>query len=139
MPTLLFQAWMKKYVNLEAYNDLLERASTWKDFEQPCNEVFRMTIFNEVFCKELIELAEESKGWSSGGHQVVQDDRIGHGFEESYPTVDIHLWQFGFNDTWLDLVTQLMFPLLDKIYPSFEWDLKETVRTQCPLPKELKL
>ena len=55
------------------------------------------------------------------GHSKAADKRHGEGFVESYPTVDVHLYQLGFNTTWLHLIKYLMEPVFNVLYPDFNF------------------
>ncbi len=104
---------MESYEQLKSFDSL-------EQFEQPCNDVFRLKLFNENFTRELIALSEETNEWSPGGHKKNIDTR--YEFEEAYPTVDVHLYQLGFNETWLQVLDRIIIPLLEKIFPQFNFD-----------------
>ena len=91
-----------------------------------------MKIFNELFAKELIELAEDVNEWSPGGHLAIQENRFEESFEESYPTVDVHLSQLDFNNTWIELVTLLVNPFLEKIFPDYNFELRNRASINLP-------
>ncbi|XP_063724565.1 procollagen-lysine,2-oxoglutarate 5-dioxygenase-like [Symsagittifera roscoffensis] len=112
--------WKNRYVDMDAYNELTSKKFI-SQMDQPCPEVFRLKLFNEKFTRSLINLAEHVNEWSGGGHSKAPDKRHGEGFVESYPTVDVHLYQLGFNTTWLHLIKYLMEPVFNVLYPDFNF------------------
>ncbi|XP_075240050.1 procollagen-lysine,2-oxoglutarate 5-dioxygenase 1-like isoform X2 [Convolutriloba macropyga] len=113
-------SWRRKYVRSEYYK--LLKYTSIAQFDQPCPEVFRIPTFNRLFTQEVIDFCDQSGLWGPGGYDFsVEVNRSGSLVEETHPTVDIQFEQVGLFEPWLQAVHHLLFPLLEVIYPQFDF------------------
>jgi len=61
------QDWNREYLH-ENYSELLGK--TRKDFLEPCPDVFWFPVFNQKFCRHLVDIMENFGRWSSGTNKV---------------------------------------------------------------------
>ena len=98
--------WEEKYLD-----------ATFKDninlWEIVCTNVHKIKIFTPAFCKEVIDMAENTNSWSQGG-QKHYDNRIGN--VENHPTQDIHMKEIGLEDMWKFIVETYIKPIIWKEY-----------------------
>jgi hypothetical protein len=80
--------------------------------EEPCQDVYGAVLFTNRFCEELIFTTEAENKWSSGKND---DTRLAGGYE-NVPTQDIHMNQFGWEDTWVHILKQYIRPLIKRQY-----------------------
>ena len=78
-----------------------------------CLDVHKIKIFTPAFCKEVIDMAENTNSWSQGG-QKHYDNRIGN--VENHPTQDIHMKEIGLEDMWKFIVETYIKPIIWKEY-----------------------
>ena len=85
-----------------------------ENIKEPITDVLQFPIFNDVFCKELIQLSEKFNKWSGASHN---DSRIGY---ENIPTNDIHLSEMNLNDIWEQFILDEIAPLVSKHWGSYK-------------------
>ena len=104
--------WAKKYFHPNFYNSI----GNWKKLkiESPLCDVIEFPLFNETFCKELIEISESYCKWSGAQHN---DARIGY---ENVPTNDIHLSEMNLRNTWNAVVLKYIAPLVSYYWSPFK-------------------
>lgn len=96
--------WEDKYLHQEFKNFMNGGEIS---ITEPIPYLFEFPLFNERFCKEMIETMEEHNKWSNGGHN---DKRLATGYE-NVPTVDTQFNQIGFEKQW----TKIVFNYITKI------------------------
>ena len=99
-------AWEKKYLNMES------QQNNW-NHENLGNNIHKLYMFNEAFCRDIIALAENKQEWSRGGERYY-DKRIGN--YENHPTQDVQLHQLGVNDMWKKIVDVYISPFVSDEY-----------------------
>ena len=100
------QSWEDKYLNTNAKNN------NWNS-EVIGENIHKLHMFNETFCNEIIQLAEEKSNWSQGGERHY-DERIGN--YENHPTQDIQLYDIGLDAVWKEILDSYISPFIWKEY-----------------------
>lgn len=96
--------WKKKYL-VDNFGE---------NIKEPVIDVLQFPIFNDTFCKELIEIAEKFNKWSGATHN---DSRIGY---ENVPTNDIHLSEMNLNNIWEQFIFDEIAPLVSNHWGSYK-------------------
>jgi len=104
--------WEQKYLHPE-YLRLRKHVPT----TEICSDAYVFPMFTQAFCQEIINLAEAHGQWSPGNDNH-RDPRIGG--HENVPTKDIHLNQFGFEETWKLIIKDCFAPLVSTIYSPYK-------------------
>ncbi|KAM7543236.1 hypothetical protein Aperf_G00000010635 [Anoplocephala perfoliata] len=105
--------WEERYIN-PLYHKFAN-ASTVKDFEQPCPDVFWVPLMSETFCKQIIEEIENFGEWSDG---TSVDLRLESDYE-NVPTVDIHMRQIDWEDHWIYVLQKYIYPIQLKLWEGY--------------------
>ena len=95
--------WAKHYLVADYQN---------QQVQEPCQDAYGFLLFTKRFCDELVATTEAKNHWSSGGHE---DARLGSGYE-NYPTQDIHMNQFDFEDEWIYIMKEYIRPYILRVY-----------------------
>ena len=93
------KAWHEKYISLSA------RTENWDLIAEEVEgqQIYTFPLFTDVFCKELIELAEEDSSWNKKRH-------------DHYPTTDKLLSSFGMNKTYEKVLNKFVYPAMRHLY-----------------------
>lgn len=100
------KVWEEKYLNNDA------SCHRW-NYENLGNNIYKLYMFNETFCEDVINVAEQKACWSKGGDKYY-DARIG-GYE-SHPTQDIQLNELNLNEMWDNIIKLYIAPFIDEEY-----------------------
>ena len=103
--------WETKYLNPIFTHDNIY--SIHKDLG---NDIHFLELFTPIFCKEIIELAENNGSWSKGGDSYY-DNRINN--IEKYPTRDIQLYDINLEVMWKKIIEYYIAPFMWKHYNFF--------------------
>ena len=98
------QRWESKYLH-EKFNP----NDIYSTHIELCQDVHYLQVFNDTFCKEMINLAENNNNWSSGGDSHY-DERLNA--IENYPTKDIQLYDLNVEDMWKKIIQYYIAPFM---------------------------
>lgn len=91
-------------------------------FDEVCQDVFGARYFTERFARELLTETEMAQLWSAGDERRYHDERIGG--NELYPTQDVHMSQFGFEEAWQHVLAHYVKPAVDRCYEGVTFKAK---------------
>jgi len=96
------KAWEEKYLRIEA------RSHEWELMADELGEpgysnIFKWPLFNEIFCKEMIDLCETEGEWTEKRH-------------EFYPTTDMLLDTVGINNVYEQVLKKHCYPAAEFLY-----------------------
>ena len=83
------QLWESKYLHNKFNTEII--------MNEIGNNINKVQVFSEIFCKEVLEIANRNGNWSKGKDNTY-DERIQA--KENHPTQDIHLKELGLEDMW---------------------------------------
>lgn len=109
--------WEKKYLHPEYY----ENKKTLEKLKciELCNDIYSFPLFSETFCREIIMRMEAYGRWSKGKDNH-NDPRLGRGYYENVPTVDIHFFEIKWDKHWSDIVASYIAPLVKILYSNYK-------------------
>ena len=105
---------IKKYVESILRDDFKKQP----DVKEIGENILKISMFKEEFCKEVIEKCNNFGDWSKGGEQYF-DKRIGN--VEPFPTQDIHLFQIKLQKVWEYIVQNYISKI---IWNTFHYSTK---------------
>ncbi|XP_035714029.1 multifunctional procollagen lysine hydroxylase and glycosyltransferase LH3 [Folsomia candida] len=109
--------WEKRYLHADWSSVLNVNQSLVEIMKNPetmpCPDVFWVPLVTPSFCEELIDEMEVYGKWFMG---LNYDHRAEGGATEDAPTVDIHLYEIGFGDVWLEFLRLYVVPLQVKLF-----------------------
>lgn len=111
------EIWEKKYLHphyLENINSL-EKIS----YRELADGIYVFPLFTQIFCKEIIEIAEKYNKWSPGKNNHI-DKRLGENYYENFPTVDVQLFQLDLKLFWEKIVSQYISKLASFFYSNYK-------------------
>ncbi len=122
--------WENKYLNLNAKNN------NW-NHEELGENIHKLYIFNDTFCNELIDQANENNEWSKGGESHY-DERIGN--FENHPTQDVQLYDLNLEKMWKEILDRYISPFIwnEYKYSTKDPNLSFVVKYSMEGQKELK-
>lgn len=88
-----------------------------------CWDIYNFPIFSHRFTDELVAEAEHYGQWSGSQYE---DDRLAGGYE-NVPTQDIHFNQFGFDETWIEILKRYIAPVAEAQYTGYTFTGKKTL------------
>jgi hypothetical protein len=109
------EEWGRRYLHPEFLRALNDPGDL--EVSEPCEWCFQFPLFNERFCKELIDEVERRSVWSCGGEESVRDERINN--VEPVPTVDTHVDQIGFRGQWEKIIGAYISRLVSHLYSQY--------------------
>lgn len=108
--------------------------------DELCADIYNFMLFSDAFCKEIIERTEAYGKWSKGNDEH-NDPRLGAGYYENVPTVDIQLFEIGFEKQWTEIVFSYIAPVVGVLYNSYKTkniNISFVVKYEFGNQKELK-
>jgi len=109
--------WEAKYLHPLYHQHLLNLKNL--SYDEVCPDIYTFPLFSEDFCVELIEMAEAYGKWSKG-HDKHEDLRLGVGYYENVPTVDIQLFEINLEKQWKEIVFTYVAPLVHILYSNYK-------------------
>lgn len=109
--------WEKKYLHAD-YFDNKNNISKLNCVEL-CNDIYSFPLFSETFCEDVIARAELYGKWSKGKGNH-HDPRLGKGYYENVPTVDVQLFELGLDKQWNNIVFTYIAPVTRHLYNNYK-------------------
>jgi GR25 family glycosyltransferase involved in LPS biosynthesis len=109
--------WEKKYLHPK-FNENLSNLQN-HEYKELCDGIYSFPLFSETFCQEIIQLSEKTGGWS-GGKDNHADSRLGQGYYENVPTVDIQLFQMKLDQQWNFIVRNYIAAVARVLYNNYK-------------------
>jgi hypothetical protein len=110
--------WEEKYLHPE-YLKFKSSASEKLPYAELCPDIYNFPLFSEIFCRELISRMETYGKWSKGKDEH-NDPRLGVGYYENVPTVDVQLFEVGLGEHWKEIVFSYIAPIARILYSNYK-------------------
>lgn len=111
------EKWEEKYLHSTYYRHKNNLATI--PYTELCNDIYSFPLFSEAFCKEIIQMAETYGKWSKGKDEH-SDPRLGKGYYENVPTVDIQLFELQMEKQWKEIVFSYIAPMAKVLYNNYK-------------------
>ena len=111
------QKWEEKYLH-PIYYQHKNNLSTLP-YVELCNDIYNFPLFSQQFCTEIIQRSESYGKWSKGKDEH-NDPRLGAGYYENVPTVDIQLFELQLEKQWKEIVFSYIAPFVKVLYNNYK-------------------
>lgn len=109
--------WELKYLHKDYYTHMKNFNNM--TIQQLCDNIYNFQLFNEQFCKDIIQIAESYGKWYKVDSDN-KDSRLGDNYYENVPTVDIHLFEISMQKPWEKIVELYIAPVVSYLYDNYK-------------------